>query len=761
MKLQYDGDLLKKSKVNSGTVENINVRFTSADSAEHSKLELEQIFQTIVSGFDSALNAALPFREFRVNKLNIEINDEAPVTLNDLTVYLESEPKKEIRIGGAELPEIAFKLDESENRIYGDIRDGAHPLFEFTATRALNQLSIQGAINPDNVREHLGHLLPVDFAEFLSESLSFDIDAQLTSNVLTGSGFFSTPSLEIFSASVSDLNLGFRYNLHTNENASGSTTKVSLDQIESTAQLVFGNSINVSRPTISSGSVDINLGYERDRINVQALSFLLPLTAESTKALDVVAENPDFEVKGSLSINENSLDIILEDGSAIQAEKIIPADSVVMGPVRVQPAHDNRLRITDGSISFPDNRWEISPFSARINDTAISIGEIVLKDVTLTAQNAEVATHFSTVSVETDEGAFDFSDLTLGLIHTVREVQLKGDGTLEDLEQRFIYDYTLDYASRRGNGAVHVDSPLPIETLWDHLLTNSLLPSETNYENVSFDSGYLMGSFRINHSPDTQTSLQADIEIREVDVLAKGSRIQGLELRSSLSWRQTGQLSGSAQINVDQLESGVTLNKLQTDLNIRPDRITVDSLSAEAFDGEVLAAPFDVFLQPIEASIPIEIHQLNLQNLVDTQNLDGLRAEGSISGTIPVSFTDGEIRVADGALWNADDGGRIQLTLDADSFGAANNLFTDVVLKALEDFRYDSFTADAAFDPDGQLYVDFKLKGISPNVDPDRAVHLNVNTEQNVFDLLESLRYANSLNDRIDEKVQESYQQSN
>ena len=84
---------------------------------------------------------------------------------------------------------------------------------------------------------------------------------------------------------------------------------------------------------------------------------------------------------------------------------------------------------------------------------------------------------------------------------------------------------------------------------------------------------------------------------------------------------------------------------------------------------------------------------------------------------------------------------------------------TAIALDALRDFHYSHLSADVNYHPDGNLMVNISLKGISPELDTDRPVHLNINTEQNLLSLLKSLRYTQGINENISNKVQQLYRQ--
>jgi hypothetical protein len=83
---------------------------------------------------------------------------------------------------------------------------------------------------------------------------------------------------------------------------------------------------------------------------------------------------------------------------------------------------------------------------------------------------------------------------------------------------------------------------------------------------------------------------------------------------------------------------------------------------------------------------------------------------------------------------------------------------TEFVFRILRELNYNSLQASADYLPQGDLLLGIELKGMSPYVDEKRPVHFNLNLEQNLLKLLQSLRYIEGLNEELDKNVQEYYQ---
>ena len=83
----------------------------------------------------------------------------------------------------------------------------------------------------------------------------------------------------------------------------------------------------------------------------------------------------------------------------------------------------------------------------------------------------------------------------------------------------------------------------------------------------------------------------------------------------------------------------------------------------------------------------------------------------------------------------------------------AESGLTAYALKALEEFRYEQFSARISYQPEGTLIAQLRLVGQSPRLDTQRPVHLNIHTEQNLLSLLKSIRYSQGLSSELEQDM--------
>ena len=148
---------------------------------------------------------------------------------------------------------------------------------------------------------------------------------------------------------------------------------------------------------------------------------------------------------------------------------------------------------------------------------------------------------------------------------------------------------------------------------------------------------------------------------------------------------------------------------------------------------------------------------LDIATLLREQAVEEVIATGALSGEVPILINDDGLNVIDGRVYAAEPGGKIQYKGDIEALSAAAGP-AGFVFEALQDFDYGSMNIFPEYTPDGTLTMRLEIRGSNPEVEQGRPINFNINLEQNLLKLRESLRYTDGLNDEIDEKVRAFYQ---
>lgn len=182
-----------------------------------------------------------------------------------------------------------------------------------------------------------------------------------------------------------------------------------------------------------------------------------------------------------------------------------------------------------------------------------------------------------------------------------------------------------------------------------------------------------------------------------------------------------------------------------------PSLVSLSEFSAGFMDGSVGIENVDYDMSKKTARTKLVLKNIPLQKLLDMQGMKKILATGSIKGTIPVVMKDGVFEIPAGSI-DADQTGKIIYSTTPEELAAANESMR-LTYEALSNFNYSELVSSITMSPDGQSLIRLQLKGINPSFQEGRPVHINLNVEQNLLDLLRSLSISTNIEEALTEKA--------
>ncbi len=226
---------------------------------------------------------------------------------------------------------------------------------------------------------------------------------------------------------------------------------------------------------------------------------------------------------------------------------------------------------------------------------------------------------------------------------------------------------------------------------------------------------------------------------------------QDLELFPKVSSRSPGYLYAS------EINNGLTLKNLSIRNQLLPSKdsllpiLLLDSIQTELFAGTIRSRDIYVDLQDQELDCIVQLERMDLREIIMVNKMQGLQISGILDGSIHIQWKDHQLNIPEGELHSRAPGGTINYLPPGG--GAGLSSLPAYAMKALEEFNYDTLIAIPIYKNDGTLTIDIKTEGHSPPLKSSRPVHLNLNTEQNILSLLQSLRYSKTLTDELDQRL--------
>ncbi len=173
---------------------------------------------------------------------------------------------------------------------------------------------------------------------------------------------------------------------------------------------------------------------------------------------------------------------------------------------------------------------------------------------------------------------------------------------------------------------------------------------------------------------------------------------------------------------------------------LQPDgRLAIDTLTVSALGGRISAGQTDIAIDdpfPLETSL--QIADVDLAQLLELTNVQGLTGSGRLSGQIPLRVEDRKVAIDNGELAAAGSG---VVQFDRAKLPAALLERGDIVSMALEtltDFNYDSLDMQISKSLDGDGIVNVQLSGANPAVLEGHPFRFNIALESD-FDRLAQL----------------------
>lgn len=153
-------------------------------------------------------------------------------------------------------------------------------------------------------------------------------------------------------------------------------------------------------------------------------------------------------------------------------------------------------------------------------------------------------------------------------------------------------------------------------------------------------------------------------------------------------------------------------------------------------------------------ALTVELDHIQLSQITALEPSSEVRATGTLDGIVPIILTPEGPLVPTGNLFARDPGGTVQYQNSTAAALANSNDSMGLAMQLLQNFRYDHLQTTVHYQPDGQFNFGLQFQGYNPDFFSGKPTHLNVNLDYNLLDLLESLRIADDLIERVEQRYQ-------
>lgn len=256
--------------------------------------------------------------------------------------------------------------------------------------------------------------------------------------------------------------------------------------------------------------------------------------------------------------------------------------------------------------------------------------------------------------------------------------------------------------------------------------------------------------------PDTDGSSapHASVELEGVSLTAAGVVVENAVGKIAFSTFAPLRSEGPATLSMDMLGVGVPILRPRLAFSIDGlDGIVAHRVSGEFAGGRISATDIDV---PLDGPISAEIQATGVDAAVLSTLLkvEGLDAEGSLSGVLPVTWMPGlGLSIKDGRL-AADGPGTVRYKAgEKDEALRRSGEQVGLMLDALSDFRFKTLELGLAGAPGTGFRVGLALEGANPNLYDGYPVRFNLDLAGQLDDIIETGYRTYTLPDRVRDAV--------
>ena len=168
-------------------------------------------------------------------------------------------------------------------------------------------------------------------------------------------------------------------------------------------------------------------------------------------------------------------------------------------------------------------------------------------------------------------------------------------------------------------------------------------------------------------------------------------------------------------------------------------RVRVAEFAFTLAGGQLTAEPFTLDLsQPAEVEIILQAKHVDLNEVARMSGLEGVVAEGELTGRVPISLGRDGLRVAGGRLRAAGEGVLRYTPRQMPAFLRGNDMRTRMLRQVLQNFQYKRLSLTLAGEVGAEQQVHLHARGANPDFMEGHPVILNVRVKGPLVSVVKS-----------------------
>lgn len=406
---------------------------------------------------------------------------------------------------------------------------------------------------------------------------------------------------------------------------------------------------------------------------------------------------------------------------AFSLDLTLPADGPISG----------RLQASDAALVAPEIGVALSDVEA---DVPISIGDR-RREGAVSARLADLAR----------PARFAPARLTLDIVGEGPE--WRGDGAARIASLRAPIAARYDAGAARGRARL---GPTTLAFADGRLQPGDLSPAFGRGVSATGDATL---SATLRTAPGRPIDGAADLAIDRLSLRLPAGSVDRLSGAIALTALNPPATDGAAMFSADRVVVGAPLNDVEARVAIEPAAggaaARIEWFSGAMAGGRVVIEDAAIPLSDAPFAFAVDVQSVDFARLIEEWSISGLKGEGVLSGRLPIRVGGGDVVVQDGAI-AAEGPGVVQVDWgDARQPLASQGQQVDLLVRALEDFRYETLSIGVERPLAGELGLAVSMGGANPTVLDGHPFQFNINLEGELEKILAAIREGQTLGSNL------------
>ena len=301
------------------------------------------------------------------------------------------------------------------------------------------------------------------------------------------------------------------------------------------------------------------------------------------------------------------------------------------------------------------------------------------------------------------------------------------------------------------------------------LVTSNSMPfNDSNHKLSNFFSSWPFpadiqsGQFSLRaelqwHSQQGELDLSGKIhqQLEQITGFYQNIAFTGLDTTLELDLLASGQFitPQPMQISLASLDAGLSINNITAALLIDS---TAETLKLKSFEAQLLGGSLhanNTVYTKAHKNTPLllVVNSLQIEQALSLAAYHAVTGTGSISGMLPLTLSPDGLIIHNGQLAVVPPGGvlRYQANTSIENMNPSMKL----VSQALSNYHYQTLSATAQYDENGDLALAMKIRGHNPDMNNGQQINLNLNLSDNIPSLLRSLQASGKISEALEKNL--------